>query len=149
MSVKGMLWALGFAGAAVLAVAWMTDRLPPPRFARVPGVLAAEAPPEASAPAPRLEAAAPPRPADPAPAPTAMAHDQEPPGSEELVSPVSRAFDRPSTPTPQDRAEIAPGPAVMALCAPAGSRCGSSADCCPGLACDGGMAGYGTAGRCE
>lgn len=34
-------------------------------------------------------------------------------------------------------------------CGRAGSACGSSADCCPSLACVGGIGGYGTPGRCE
>lgn len=34
-------------------------------------------------------------------------------------------------------------------CDGAGHACLSSAECCPGLACAGGVAGYGTVGRCE
>lgn len=40
------------------------------------------------------------------------------------------------------------GAAAAALCSGEGLECRSSADCCPGLACAGGVAGYGTSGRC-
>jgi hypothetical protein len=47
-------------------------------------------------------------------------------------------------------AAAASGAAAVALgCEGAGLACQSSADCCPGLACAGGVAGYGTVGRCE
>jgi len=38
---------------------------------------------------------------------------------------------------------------IVARCGGAGLGCRSSADCCPGLACTGGVAGYGTSGVCE
>lgn len=42
------------------------------------------------------------------------------------------------------------GASAVALgCEGAGLACLSSAECCPGLACEGGVAGYGTVGRCE
>lgn len=48
------------------------------------------------------------------------------------------------------RAAAAAGSFAAALgCAGAGHACRSSAECCPGLACAGGIAGYGTVGRCE
>lgn len=49
---------------------------------------------------------------------------------------------------PASRARSAPGVSVTTLCRAAGSTCTSSADCCPGLSCAGGVAGYGTAGTC-
>lgn len=63
------------------------------------------------------------------------------------------AAGRPAAASPASRealAAAASGSSAVALgCGGAGLACLSSADCCPGLACAGGVAGYGTPGRCE
>lgn len=58
-------------------------------------------------------------------------------------------FREPEPDRPREPASRVAFGAAAALCKGAGSSCGSSADCCAGLACVGGVAGYGTPGRCE
>jgi len=61
-------------------------------------------------------------------------------GRQEAASPASR----------EALAAAAAGSSAVALgCAGVGLACLSSAECCPGFACAGGVAGYGTVGRCE
>jgi len=54
-----------------------------------------------------------------------------------------------AAPSQEARSAANQGRAAASLCRRSGLECRSSADCCPGLACSGGVAGYGTAGRCE
>lgn len=56
----------------------------------------------------------------------------------------------PFSPSREARDAAADRASAAALgCREAASACLSSADCCPGLACAGGVAAYGTPGRCE
>lgn len=48
----------------------------------------------------------------------------------------------------ESRAGAGSGASALLPCTGTGRECRSSADCCPGLACAGGLAGYGTPGRC-
>jgi hypothetical protein len=48
-----------------------------------------------------------------------------------------------------DASRAAGHPAPALACAAAGTSCLSSAQCCSGLACAGGVAGFGTRGRCQ
>lgn len=79
--------------------------------------------------------------------------EQELRWTEEAIASSRRISESPvreSGPAPQGEASEAAPPAVAvgALCRGAGLECRSSADCCPGLSCAGGVAGFGTAGRC-
>lgn len=51
-------------------------------------------------------------------------------------------------PAPEARDAAGTGMSGSILCRGSGFECRSSAECCPGLACAGGVAGYGTSGRC-
>lgn len=62
---------------------------------------------------------------------------------------VSEPRDVAPAPPEESLAAAGPGAAARSLCRGAGLACGSSAECCPGLSCAGGVAGYGTKGRCE
>lgn len=66
--------------------------------------------------------------------------------SQRLASPPDVA---PRPDPPREAPAASAGAAIVALCSGAGLECHGSADCCPGLACVGGVAGYGTLGRCE
>lgn len=61
---------------------------------------------------------------------------------------ASRRVSDPGEPAPRPAARTA-HPPMVATCSSAGLACRSSVECCPGLACTGGVAGYGTSGRCE
>lgn len=68
------------------------------------------------------------------------------------ISQPTAAWNAESTPQASDEAlaaAIAGSSAVALGCEGEGLACRSGADCCPGLACAGGIAGYGTVGRCE
>jgi hypothetical protein len=64
--------------------------------------------------------------------------------------PVARAPLESSAPSREALAAAVSGKSAVALgCRGSGSACLSSADCCPGLGCAGGVAGFGTPGRCD
>jgi imidazolonepropionase-like amidohydrolase len=66
------------------------------------------------------------------------------------TSSTVRAADARPAPSPEARAAAIAGASASLLeCRDAGAVCRSSADCCPGLGCAGGVAGFGTPGRCE
>jgi len=72
---------------------------------------------------------------------------------------ASRRISEPTAEGKQESASQASGEALAAAaagssavalgCDGEGFACRSGADCCPGLACAGGVAGYGTVGRCQ
>lgn len=162
MSVRWMAWALGASAAVGTAMALFgqaTSQPPAPsplegdRAARV----VAEPDRVDERPLPPLE---------PAPSRRGVV-DAEPPEAEidleaieeelrrthEAIEASRRIAERMGMgddPAPSaERATAAPSVAIRALCTGAGLACRSSADCCPGLACSGGVGGYGTPGRCE
>lgn len=100
--------------------------------------------------------------ARPAPAPRAALERSPSAGSEtdldeelRLTEEAVAASRRLSAPFEEEGPAPAParratGPAASAhACLSAGHSCRSGAECCAGLACAGGVAGYGTPGRCE
>jgi len=165
MPIKSLLGALAFVVGAIVGAVWIVDAMPGARTQRphAPPRVVGSAPPEGllsglvKSPLPASEETAPTRMAR-----AEVASDPQPidleggtPPAEEPAFAASRAISEP-VPEATDDERPAPsaagaftGAAVATLCKGAGSACGSSAECCPGLACAGGVAGYGTPGRCE
>jgi len=71
--------------------------------------------------------------------------------TEEAIAASHQLADRAGAAPAQSgaRSRAAPAPAAPLECKDEGHACLSAAECCPGLACAGGVAGFGTRGRCE
>jgi hypothetical protein len=164
MTIKSLLGALAFVLGAIAGAVWIVSAMPGASTggadaggrvvgsARPEGLFSglvkkpAPAPTEAEgtqlasrsqAEEPELDAPETGVPREADPAPVALASSEPDPRG---------AVERPAPPA---EGGAFAGAAVVTLCKGAGFACGSSAECCPGLACAGGVAGYGTPGRCQ
>lgn len=167
MFVKWMLWALAASVAvgAGTAVVGHLARAPSARSgtalardAAAPVVAGADARPapvrERRTP---VETAARPAPSGGDAGPDPAASGASAVGAErrstEAAIAASRRISQPESVQPDPASSRAPGVlravAAVSLCKDEGRECRSSADCCAGLACAGGVAGYGVSGRCE
>lgn len=169
-----LLAALAVAGLGALVVFRPGEPEAPPAWRASAGLMDRRPDPEAQEPAGR--AAPPPAAVDPVPegaatpppaydrtrlarrppAEPAVELDEELAYTEEAIAAsrhLSEAFEREALAPPPARPAASSGGTASArvvhACEAAGHTCLSSADCCAGLACAGGLAGYGTLGSCE